>query len=178
MVDWEPSFILPLMHHLMQEREYSLVQSIATDVAAADDDFHRSVLSAPQIVAESTFHATRDANRYRAELASESRRVELGVISRKLAGERLIRRVSPLGRPARARRGFRIPEPDQASERSKQRCGPGTKLPDSLDQMRVVTSIVFGPMLITLTDEGLPPRDLDDTVPAVEITVPLRVCSI
>lgn len=37
-------------------------------------------------------------------------------------------------------------EPDQALERSKQRCGPATKVLFSFDQMRVITSIVFGPM--------------------------------
>jgi hypothetical protein len=30
---------------------------------------------------------------------------------------------------------------------------------------------------MTLTEDGRPPRDLFDTVPAVEITVPFRVCS-
>jgi hypothetical protein len=32
-------------------------------------------------------------------------------------------------------------------------------------------------MSITLTEEGRPPRDLFEIVPAVEITVPFRVCS-
>jgi hypothetical protein len=32
-------------------------------------------------------------------------------------------------------------------------------------------------MLITLTEEGLPPRERLEIVPAVEITVPFRVCS-
>ena len=48
----------------------------------------------------------------------------------------------------------------------------------SSDQMRVVTSIVSFPMLITLTEEGRPPRERLDTVPAVEMTVPFLVCSI
>jgi hypothetical protein len=30
---------------------------------------------------------------------------------------------------------------------------------------------------MTLTDDGRPPRDLLETVPAVEITVPFFVCS-
>ncbi len=37
-------------------------------------------------------------------------------------------------------------EPDQALERSKQRCGPATNVLFSFDQMRVITSIVFGAM--------------------------------
>jgi hypothetical protein len=34
-----------------------------------------------------------------------------------------------------------------------------------------------GVMRMLLTDEGRPPRMRFDTVPAVEMTVPLRVCS-
>jgi hypothetical protein len=37
--------------------------------------------------------------------------------------------------------------------------------------------MVRGWISITFTDDGRPPRDLLDTVPAVEITVPRRVCS-
>jgi hypothetical protein len=33
------------------------------------------------------------------------------------------------------------------------------------------------PRRITLTDDGRPPRERLEIVPAVEITVPLRVCS-
>jgi hypothetical protein len=40
-----------------------------------------------------------------------------------------------------------------------------------------VTSIVSGPIAMTFTEEGRPPRDLFETVPAVEITVPFLVCS-
>ena len=69
------------------------------------------------------------------------------------------------------------PKSDQAAERSKQRWGPCTKVFLSSDQIRVVTSMVSGPILISFTEEGRPPRDRLDTVPAVEITVPLRVCS-
>jgi hypothetical protein len=43
--------------------------------------------------------------------------------------------------------------------------------------MCVVTSIVFSLIAITFTDDGRPPRDRFETVPAVEITVPFRVCS-
>jgi hypothetical protein len=32
-------------------------------------------------------------------------------------------------------------------------------------------------MSITLTEDGRPPRERFDIVPAVEITVPFRVCS-
>lgn len=45
------------------------------------------------------------------------------------------------------------------------------------DQMFVVTSICAGRIRITFTDDGLPPRERLDTVPAVEITVPFFVCS-
>jgi len=40
-----------------------------------------------------------------------------------------------------------------------------------------VTSIVWDLMSMTFTEEGRPPRDLLEIVPAVEITVPFLVCS-
>ncbi len=67
--------------------------------------------------------------------------------------------------------------PDQPAERSKQRWGPCKKVFLSSDQTRVVTSIVSEPILISFTEDGRPPRDRFDTVPAVEITVPFFVCS-
>ena len=39
------------------------------------------------------------------------------------------------------------------------------------------TSMLTGEIVSTLTDDGLPPRDRFETVPAVEITVPRFVCS-
>jgi hypothetical protein len=38
--------------------------------------------------------------------------------------------------------------------------------------------MVSRPIAMTFTEEGRPPRDLFETVPAVEITVPFLVCSI
>jgi hypothetical protein len=67
---------------------------------------------------------------------------------------------------------------NQSLERSKQRWGPWTNVRLSSDQILVVTSIDVGPIAITFTEDGRPPRERLDTVPAVEITVPFLVCSI
>jgi hypothetical protein len=55
--------------------------------------------------------------------------------------------------------------------------GPWRNPPCSEDHTCVLTSMVALAMRITFTDPGRPPRERFDTVPAVEITVPRRVCS-
>jgi hypothetical protein len=41
----------------------------------------------------------------------------------------------------------------------------------------VLTSIVSPVIVMRFTDDGRPPRERFDTVPAVEMTVPFLVCS-
>ena len=196
MIDCETTLILPLVHHLVQQRVHCFFPSVAADVTTADDDLRlASLLSAPGVVAEPTFHPARNADGHDSQLPSEPGRIQRGMALCKLArqpficwmrtfrtstarcGElRIGVRARPRIQPERKLK-LRRAEPDQASERSKHRFGPATKVPLSLDQMRVVTSMFLSPIAMTFTDEGLPPRDRDDTVPAVEITVPLRVCS-
>lgn len=55
--------------------------------------------------------------------------------------------------------------------------GPATKFAASSDQTRVDTSISVGMMLMLFTDDGRPPRERSEMVPAVEMIVPLFVCS-
>src|SRR5690606_28714080 len=62
-------------------------------------------------------------------------------------------------------------------QRSKHLVTPGSKVPPDVDQTYTCTSIAPGVTEMTFTDDGRPPRDRFDTVPAVEITVPLFVCS-
>ena len=45
------------------------------------------------------------------------------------------------------------------------------------DQTCVTMRISAGVIVMTLRLDGRPPRDRFETVPAVEITVPFRVCS-
>lgn len=87
-----------------------------------------------------------------------------GVVRRPLDRERELGRIGP----ARA---------TQSAQRSKHRVGPGANVLRSSDHTSVVISIFRGAMRITFADDGRPPRDRFDTVPAVEITVPFRVCS-
>ena len=65
----------------------------------------------------------------------------------------------------------------EARHRGKHFCGPATKARSLLAQMDVVTTISFAVTSMTFTDDGRPPRERFDTVPAVEMTVPFRVCS-
>ena len=134
---------------------------------------------------EPRFHSSRHSYRDLCKLAAEFRCVQLTVRTCQLSGQ------SKVGLPAirsgrlllRRRQRFKIEQQlnlasrEKFFQRSKQRCGPATNVRLSSDQIRVVTSMVLSEMLITFTDDGLPPRDLLDTVPAVDITVPFFVCS-
>lgn len=62
-------------------------------------------------------------------------------------------------------------------QRLKHRAGPATKFFSFSAQMSVDTSISVGVMRMRLTDDGRPPRDRFEMVPAVETTVPRLVCS-
>ena len=51
------------------------------------------------------------------------------------------------------------------------------KSPSTEDQTWVTMRMSSVAMVMTLTEEGRPPLERFDTVPAVEMIVPLRVCS-
>ena len=66
---------------------------------------------------------------------------------------------------------------EKVGQRAKHCEAPGTKFRIASDQIEVDTSIVDVESVMTFTDDGRPPRDLLETVPAVEMTVPFFVCS-
>lgn len=65
----------------------------------------------------------------------------------------------------------------KASQRLKHLVGPGTNARSELDHTSVEISICSGESRILFTEDGRPPRMRLETVPAVEMTVPLVVCS-
>lgn len=81
-------------------------------------------------------------------------------------------------REAKLRRvGRHSPAGDPIPYRLKHFAGPVTKLPTSSDQRSVDTSISAGVIRMLLTDDGRPPRERLEIVPAVEMIVPFLVCS-
>src|ERR1051325_5302109 len=71
-VDDEPLFILPLMHHLVQERVHGLVPAISTDVAPADDDLGLATFCGRAIVTPSAAHTPGEADGNLAQLTTEA----------------------------------------------------------------------------------------------------------
>lgn len=70
-----------------------------------------------------------------------------------------------------------LSQTQQPLQRSKHFLGPGAKRFSADDQMYVSVVIDVVSIVITFSDEGRPPRERLETVPAVEITVPFLVCS-
>src|SRR6185437_399017 len=64
-----------------------------------------------------------------------------------------------------------------SDHRSNVCVGPSRNALSRADQMSVCTSMRPGSSAMTLIDDGRPPRDRSDNVPAVDTTVPPRVCS-
>src|SRR5439155_25367976 len=85
-----------------------------------------------------------------------------------------------VGGPRRRRRRIqrerelgRIARPTEESfQRAKHRAGPGTKSRASGDHSSVATSMSVGPMRMLFTDDGRPPRERFEIVPAVDMIVP------
>ncbi len=65
----------------------------------------------------------------------------------------------------------------EVAQRAKHCDAPATKVVILSDQTDVETSMLAGDRVMTFTDDGRPPRDRLETVPAVEMTVPFFVCS-
>ena len=66
---------------------------------------------------------------------------------------------------------------EEAGQRLKHFARPGANVRASGDQRSVDTSISSGVMRMLLTDDGRPPRERFEMVPAVEMIVPFFVCS-
>ena len=56
MVDDEPLLILPLVHHLVEERVHGFFPTVAANVAAADDDLGFAAFRGGTIVTEAAAH--------------------------------------------------------------------------------------------------------------------------
>ena len=186
MIHLSCGFILPLVHHLVEKRLNCFIPAMPPDVSPAYDDLRLVLFLSPQgVVAKPRFHFARYAYGYLAQLTAELHCIQLAVCPDKVAYECLISRMRPLMSPGLLARGRRseierelnFPTVEESPQRSKHRCGPATNVRLSSDQILVITSIVVGPIVITLTDDGRPPRERLETVPAVEMTVPFRVCS-
>lgn len=97
MIHFLTRFVLPLMHHLVQECLNRLVPAVTTNVSRADHDFRPiSLLSAKRIVTEPRFHPARNTNWNRAELTAELRQVQLAMRTREITNEALVCRMCSL----------------------------------------------------------------------------------
>jgi len=103
-IDDEPLLILPLMHHLVQQRVQRFVPAIAPNVAAAQDDLRLAAFARRTVVTEAALHAARDANRHLAQHTVESLLVVGLVQPHQLANQRHVGRAGPLGRALLARK--------------------------------------------------------------------------
>ena len=93
------------------------------------------------------------------------------------AGEQLGRRPGWRGELEDELGGVWTVAEEEVAQRAKHCDAPATKVRILSDQTEVETSIVVSDRVMTFTDDGRPPRERLETVPAVEITVPFFVCS-
>lgn len=180
MIDRTPGLILPLVNHLMQKSLDRLIPAMPPNMSAADNDLLRMPsLAAQRVMAKARLHSAGNSNWNGAQLTTELRRIQSTMSTCELLNKMKICRPSRTNdtRRLEIQRELKIASREKFPYRSKQRCGPGTNVLLSSDQMRVVTSMVSLPIEITFTDDGRPPRERFETVPAVDITVPFFVCS-
>ena len=105
MVDREPGLVLPLMHHLVQQRVQGLCPSIAPKVPPADRDLRRLVRRCRGVVAQPALHATRYADLNRRKTSMKVPSVVARVPLLELRGRGLVVRVRAfLARRTRRRR--------------------------------------------------------------------------
>src|SRR3954469_13608622 len=96
MIDHQPLLVLPLVHHLVEQRVQRFIPAIAADVAATDHDLGLATFPPGAVVAESALHASRNSNRDGAQRSAEALVVVDGVQPRELAYERDVRGIRPL----------------------------------------------------------------------------------
>ena len=78
MIHWQPRFILPLMHHLVQQRVNCLGPSITAHMTSGDHDFAQTaVVRAWSVMTEPPREPSRDLNLQRCERTAEVLEVEL-----------------------------------------------------------------------------------------------------
>src|SRR4051812_11034926 len=88
MIDHQTLLVLPLVHHLVQQRVQRFIPAVAADVAATDHDLGLATFARRAVVAEPALHAPRDADRDSAQRSAESLVVVDSVQSGQLAYER------------------------------------------------------------------------------------------
>lgn len=94
MVHREAGFILPLMHHFVQQCRDGLVPAMILDMPPADDDLGAEFrLAAQRIVSEPALHSPRNTNRNIGKLAAEFGSVELPMRARQVANVSRVRRM-------------------------------------------------------------------------------------
>ena len=91
------SLILPLMHHLMQQRRNGFLPTMPPNVTPAYHDLGAKLLLAAQrVMPEPPLHPPRHANRNVRKLTTELRRIELPMRTREITHIPLIIRMRPL----------------------------------------------------------------------------------
>ena len=110
-------------------------------------------------------------------IAREPTGIEALQSERAEAGEQLGRRPGWRGELEDELGGVWTVAEEEVAQRAKHCDAPATKVRILSDHTDVETSIVVGDRVMTFTDDGRPPRERLDTVPAVEMTVPFFVCS-
>ena len=78
-VHGEPSFALPLVDHLMEQRVLRFLPPIVSEVPHADGDFHRSILPVQRQLSQLPAHLARDPKADATEFPIEEPGIELAV---------------------------------------------------------------------------------------------------
>src|SRR5262249_22286477 len=102
MIERMTGFILPLMHHLVQQCVQGLLPAVPSEMSHADRDL-ADAATGRRIVPEAAFHAARHPHRYGAQRAAEQLTVVARVPLGELGCERLVFRTHRLA--TRRRRG-------------------------------------------------------------------------
>src|SRR5450756_44288 len=79
MIDDQPLLVLPLVHHLVQQRVQRLLPPVAPDMPPADDYLRLAPVSGRAVVAQPALHPARDAEENRPQRAAKSLAVVRGM---------------------------------------------------------------------------------------------------
>ena len=88
MVDLVPVLVLPLVHHLMEERPQRFLPAFAAQVTATDGDFRGiTCIDGSRVVSQTCAHPARDTNAKWVQRSTEVRGIERAMRVRKTRGE-------------------------------------------------------------------------------------------
>jgi hypothetical protein len=104
MIDGEPLLVLPLVHHLVEQRVERLLPAITPNVPSAQNDLRLMAVRRRTVVTEPTLHSTRHPNRHLAECPAEPLFIVRRVPARQLVNDREVGRMGSLRRASSARR--------------------------------------------------------------------------